>query len=666
MSDAWSLRCLPKELAALSRIRDRGAAKEPDPALRSRVQEQLRAAAVDDPQRLHVMQMKQREDNLPVFWRTAADVDGPWPVSPKVVFESALGAAIDLGELTPYRDDLNEEAVNAWLKWRKHPQAEKADLARQFQEGSEQCIAVLRQKYIALQDANCVPYLLEVVLSNSDGHLDEQAALRQLETALAEAKVLQAEYDAIEPRDPLGQESRSLEQEIFSRQAPELRTKLASAAVASTCEAPSLSAYERFMKPLVHRYHELDAEKFHARQEDFHAAAVPTSTESFSLQGDLSKACGDEAREEVFTLDVREALSTLVSPFIQWQLMREHAMLALIPLLPLLTGPQARWLVYACCSTRAFPERDSPLTKSLDPLITFEDVLFNARQKVFEEFPDEAEPLWDVADRIFACGLPDNILQAMCTFAMDETVPSPNSDGDGGQRVRTVQRFLARHATENPAGAHIARTTLCSMLEKVQQLADPSAHTDPAKVQRLQAFGGRPVDLDFLNRGELAMLIEAVIDCEASNCIKAVRQLYTVVSPNHSIAAYGKHGLLAVLYIMGIADKLTPADVATAAQRQSISISGDDVLGMGSSSTADIIAQMAIHAAETQTVPLANAISGSGESELTLMSAQCANCGAKTSTMKRCGQCKLVKYCSAECQRTDWSSHKKRCNLAGA
>ena len=37
-----------------------------------------------------------------------------------------------------------------------------------------------------------------------------------------------------------------------------------------------------------------------------------------------------------------------------------------------------------------------------------------------------------------------------------------------------------------------------------------------------------------------------------------------------------------------------------------------------------------------------------------------ANCDKKAATMKKC-TCKLVRYCSRECQREDWREHKKTC-----
>ena len=50
--------------------------------------------------------------------------------------------------------------------------------------------------------------------------------------------------------------------------------------------------------------------------------------------------------------------------------------------------------------------------------------------------------------------------------------------------------------------------------------------------------------------------------------------------------------------------------------------------------------------------------------EMLLKGADCAKCGAVRST-KKCA-CKLVYYCSKECQRWDWADHKARCTYKKA
>jgi hypothetical protein len=44
----------------------------------------------------------------------------------------------------------------------------------------------------------------------------------------------------------------------------------------------------------------------------------------------------------------------------------------------------------------------------------------------------------------------------------------------------------------------------------------------------------------------------------------------------------------------------------------------------------------------------------------------CNGCGQIPGTPLRCGQCKTTMYCSAECQRSDWSYHKRLCRRPSA
>ncbi|KAK7689834.1 hypothetical protein QCA50_006473 [Cerrena zonata] len=43
---------------------------------------------------------------------------------------------------------------------------------------------------------------------------------------------------------------------------------------------------------------------------------------------------------------------------------------------------------------------------------------------------------------------------------------------------------------------------------------------------------------------------------------------------------------------------------------------------------------------------------------------KCYNCGVKGSvkTLQKCSKCKAAKYCSRECQKADWATHKPSCN----
>ena len=42
---------------------------------------------------------------------------------------------------------------------------------------------------------------------------------------------------------------------------------------------------------------------------------------------------------------------------------------------------------------------------------------------------------------------------------------------------------------------------------------------------------------------------------------------------------------------------------------------------------------------------------------------RCSHCCVKSSTLMRCGRCRCVKYCDAECQKMGWQQHKVECKL---
>ena len=41
----------------------------------------------------------------------------------------------------------------------------------------------------------------------------------------------------------------------------------------------------------------------------------------------------------------------------------------------------------------------------------------------------------------------------------------------------------------------------------------------------------------------------------------------------------------------------------------------------------------------------------------------CQACKVQTGLMKKCSGCGFDSYCSKDCQRNDWTKHKKRCKV---
>ncbi len=58
---------------------------------------------------------------------------------------------------------------------------------------------------------------------------------------------------------------------------------------------------------------------------------------------------------------------------------------------------------------------------------------------------------------------------------------------------------------------------------------------------------------------------------------------------------------------------------------------------------------------------LEQALTSYGKSVEGVLISRCAFCSKSAEVLKRCGRCKKVKYCSVDCQKEDWDSHKNRC-----
>jgi len=209
------------------------------------------------------------------------------------------------------------------------------------------------------------------------------------------------------------------------------------------------------------------------------------------------------------------------------QLMRQHAMLALLPLLPTLSPRQCLWLVYSACSRCEGAAPIAPFGTGVD---AFGCLSLDTQAMKFAPcdarggLPRETD-FANIVGRLFACRLPENIVQALFHFVLDEHVPNH----DGSARLAAAQ-LLARHATESPETAHALHAVLSEVLHKAMRRADPSQYEDATKQRRLRASflkqsGQCAIDQDFVGRIEVAGFVEAIIDCNAASCIEAVRQV---------------------------------------------------------------------------------------------------------------------------------------------
>ena len=395
-------------------------------------------------------------------------------VSPKVVFERvprqdwdatwdnfAEENGDDLGGL----GDVNEDFVVACMKWRMLPEEEKRRYASKFQQDSKACVKVLHKQYEAVQDPLNIPYLLEIYLSSSsdDGSTIawnsggiEREMLANLQALIEERNVANDEWNQAHDVDVI-------------------RSKMLDSIQRGSLKAPYRADFKQQLDEVVPEEYK-------------------TSDYTFK-----------DWETNVLTDGMKQNLSDLLAPWRNWHLMREHAMLALIPLLPYFSRSQAERLDYVSCTF----SRDYPLPVTAIGPWSFSATLLLEFQNDPAPFPNHEDSAMSDhgIQRLFACDIPKVIVQAMCTFVLDERVaPSPHNDIVTGDRVKVAQQYLVRFATEQPDAAHIVESTISPALENTIDLSKST--TDVIKRNRLALLGDRQVDLDFLNRGEIAKIVE--------------------------------------------------------------------------------------------------------------------------------------------------------------
>jgi hypothetical protein len=152
------------------------------------------------------------------------------------------------------------------------------------------------------------------------------------------------------------------------------------------------------------------------------------------------------------------------------------------------------------------------------------------------------------------------------------------------------------------------------------------------------------------------------MDCNAQSCISAVHKIYNNCNPNHAVALYGRQGLIAVLFVMGMGNRVKAKHVDTASRMASFTLSGADLTGASRSGVCDDNFTHEVIRKQLKAMEMKH----SGGSAVRTTHQTCACCGitakAAGSSLLRCSRCQLIKYCGLECQKKDWKKHKRRCS----
>ena len=377
---------------------------------------------------------------------------------------------------------------------------------------------------------------------------------------------------------------------------------------------------------------------------------------------------------EVFNDEVQAELLELARPWSEFQVIRRHAALALVPQLDKLTPAEATRLIYFVffgkLGVHWYVQRGwggACLQSHVGPVL----VDFAKRWVEYGDQNSDEDPRplskkrrIGIEQLLFNCALPRNVVDALCSFFLDQRIPNELEDqlstmGGTAPRMGVGQYFLARIAVTQPDLAHVVYNAFSSALLKGGLLAE-----QPSFKNRFSGNAPR-YDYDFFDRREVGKIVEIVIDCEAIPCIPAVRHLYKNYprAINHSAVAYGRGGLLVALALLGVGSKLKRSDAAreisTMNTNVRISFGGG---GSQASAGEQMLRGMQNEAANRG--HLVQQMEANTDSRVSPRTYACAMCGkkGKSKAMKRCAQCKCAVYCSRSCQRTHWkTSHKRDC-----
>ena len=233
-----------------------------------------------------------------------------WPVTPQCTFadETLLSEPEEAEILGELKDQTNDPSTIAmWMQWNRLPSTEKEARAASFQEGARDALARLRLEYGSLtEDSANAGALLEIYLScTSETYLSRSSPrVVDLETAV---NLCQQEAQGSIQEAQRIQTGSALDIQMVES----LRSKVA---------RHILSSY-------------IIDEGVRSAKSNFGRRAP-----------ELCKRVTKENWKTELSSVLKE-LVDLLEPHRTWQLIRQHALLALLPLLGTLTHKQSRWLV---------------------------------------------------------------------------------------------------------------------------------------------------------------------------------------------------------------------------------------------------------------------------------------------------------------------------------
>ena len=222
--------------------------------------------------------------------------------------------------------------------------------------------------------------------------------------------------------------------------------------------------------------------------------------------------------------------ATAYENFSKYHHTREHAMLALIPLLPNLSKADAKRLIYTLFIKFTSEQRTTKVTNSLSH--EFKTIWFNNNTpcSLGSDLSENLENMkqWingyslsgsgdhGVRDRLFGLGLPDNIISAMGEFLVERLYSTSPFDVDDHTCANAmgVIPYMERFCYENPTKALLVYDYLGQAISNATSLFSQYDVEDIAPKQR-EIF-----------TNVVSQLLAACIDTRAHSLAPAIQRLY--------------------------------------------------------------------------------------------------------------------------------------------
>jgi len=522
-----------------------------------------------------------------------------------------------------FGDDCEVHDIHkTWKKWRSCNS--KSELRQNFANRSEALYSALRERYSALQGIDMIPALLQMSFSSVGKN----------------SEWFEQNYEHCDRDEHLGFTGRvsGVVDELDDTQLHEILTR------SNKHGGMSLQLQrERLLKrvlncPIPPKH----APELYNLEQGIRHVSFGSSHQHFRLlftclakQGTSAGVAAENELKTIFAGNEEGSamLGKLVERAVQVdteECVRVNALLALLPQLSLLSPAQAKWFVYAVMHFENqyhenLERHDCTYLSAQLPTVIVEALI-----SLFHE-----------GDFIDNNDMPGNNVRIAAAIRL----------GDAAQECSDSRVLVL-------AAFNRALTTISEKFE-----------TSIAALE------------EYMQRTEVAMLLDVICDMQADGCIKEVRRMYQRTQGgrvvNHSFSRFSspeKLGVMDFLMAMGV-KRARKKDQRASMGNMNIRLESNNPEefanmmkqlsneGSNEGSMEQWQAQLQLQHMQNVKRQAERMKKENKGSVVKSRSISCAACGLVDSgdNMRRCSQCKSVSYCGKECQRQHWRKHKPFC-----